>query len=193
MLTAAPGHRLFPIGAGIDGTFVADLSSDGTRLLLLDVGGSTRHLGQLSEGPARGFVISPGGDAVAFLALTGEERRYRARLFARASGAVAPLFPEQQRIEDTGVVWTARGPIVTSRTSEGGLILGEALPESAAAGGFAAVVSAAPGGGVLAVRAFASGDTRVPGAETLQLVQADGRRVTVAATGGVSAIGWTRL
>jgi hypothetical protein len=56
--------------------------------------------------------------------------------------------------------------------------------------GFDALVTAAPDGTWLAVRAFAGDDSDRPGTEAVHLLHADGRRVPVTAAGGVTAVGW---
>jgi hypothetical protein len=196
LVAAEPGHRLFPIDAGPDGTlYVADLGPNETRLRAVDPPGSVRDLGALGDGPARSFALAPDGSALAYLCLTGSgsERRYRAHVLALQSGVVAMLRPDVDRTEDTGVVWAGDGFIVSTVGDGVGTLLG-ATPghDRARPSGFDAAAEADPDGRWIAVRAFAGGDPQSPGPEELQLVGADGRRTTVSAEGGATAIGWTR-
>ncbi len=102
--------------------------------------------------------------------------------------------PDAARIEDTGVAWDGQGGVLVTAISQAGstgmLLRDAAAGDRATPAGFDAAVAAAPDGSWLAVRAFAGGDSREPGAETLELLAAGGRRVPVTAEGGVTAIGW---
>ncbi|MGH2586387.1 MAG: TolB family protein [Dehalococcoidia bacterium] len=195
LLNAAPGRRLFPAAASPDGSriYVADSNGSETRLRVLDTQAGERDLGVIAEGTARGYTLAADGNTLAFLRFTGADRRYRAFVIDLNSGAVTPLRPDQERLEDTGIVWAGDGFAVTSVTSTGGGLLLGPLPgrDQARANGFDAAAAAPPGGGWLAVRSFQDGDPGAPGPETLQIVDGAGRRVTVTGEGGVSAIGWT--
>jgi DNA-binding beta-propeller fold protein YncE len=195
LLSAAPGQRLFPAAAAPDGSriYVADSNGSETRLRVLDTQAGERDLGVIADGTARGYALSADGATLAFLRFTGADRRYRAHVVDLTSGVVTMLRPDQERLEDTGIVWAADGFAVTSVTSTGsGLLLGPAPGrDQTRTDGFDAAATAPPNGGWLAVRSFQDGDPAAPGPETLQIVDGAGRRVTVTGEGGVSAIGWT--
>jgi hypothetical protein len=195
LIAAAEGHRLHP--AGVDPTtgllYIVDLDASGARLLGVDPVGETRELARLAAGPVRGFALAPAGGAIAFLALTGEgeSARYRAHVVELPGGRVSVLRPDLEREEDTGVIWTAQGAAL-SVVADG---RGTLVPPGSAAlierdQGFDALVSASPDGRWLVVRSFAGGTTGRPGAETLELVDREGRRLPIKAAGGVTAIGW---
>jgi hypothetical protein len=194
LLAADAGRRLFPIGAGPDGRlFVADTGPSGTRLRAVTPEGAVHDLGGMTDGPARGFVLSPDGRFLAFLMLVGDgARRYRAHVLDLSSGVVQPVRPDRARTEDTGVFWSGDGFAVSAVDGATGILLG-ATPghDTARTSGFDAAAGASPDGRWAAVRAFESGSPNAPGPERLQLVAADGRRTTVDAAGGVTVIGWT--
>lgn len=197
LATALPGHRLFPAATGSDGAaiYVIDLSADGAVLRRLDSAGD-HTVARVGDGPARGFALAPAGGSLALLRLEPgvDGRRYRAVVVDLDSGVIRAVRPDRDRVEDTGLAWDGRGRLwVTALARPGGpgLLLGVVgTDDRTTATGFDALVTAAPDGNWLAVRAFAGDDSDRPGTEAVHLLHADGRRVPVTAAGGVMAVGW---
>jgi hypothetical protein len=192
-LAAGQGQRLVPVGPLPDrsGLLVVEQGAGGTRLLRLPDSGAAVPIATLADGPARGFLLAPDGASLAFLRLGSADGRYQAASLDLRSGAVRPIRPDHARLEDTGVLWSD-GWLVTAATEDGeGLLLGpDAAHDRTRPGGFDAPAAQDASGGWLALRSFSGRDARDPGAETLTLLDRDGRRKDV--EGGGVAVGWSR-
>ena len=196
LLTARSGHRLFPIGVDRRSgrLYVVAIAEGEARLTARGEDGLWQDLGRLAAGAARGFVLTPDGSAVGYLRLdrTGGDARYRAHVFDTATGALSPLQPDRERLEDTAVLWSpAGGWVVTSLTSGGAGVLLAPPPasEQRRPDGFDAAVLVSPDGRWTVLRSFEGSDTRTPGAEALEVMDSEGRRARITG-GGATALGW---
>jgi hypothetical protein len=191
---AAAGHHLQPVAASFEQIAYVDSGPDGAWLRRVARGGNDRAVAKLADGAARGFSLSPDGQALAFLRLLPADggARYEAATADLQSGDVRPLFPDITRAEDTGVAWLSTGVTAVSAVDGDGsglLLTSAEAPLERNTSGFDVLIAASPDGRWMAVRAFAGGDPRRPGAEAMQFIGVDGRRVRV--PGGLSWIGWT--
>lgn len=191
---AGVGNRVHPAAASPDGSrlYIARFEGNATTIETVSRAGRTLNRAAIGSGPARAFTLSADGRRLAFLQLQAsvDGQRYRAATLDLERATLTPAWPEHDRVEDTGLAW--RGDTLAgSAVGPHGASLLPAAPTSLQprATGFDALVAASPDGRWLAVRGFEDGTPAQPGRERLDLIGADGRRLT-ASERGAAVIGW---
>jgi dipeptidyl aminopeptidase/acylaminoacyl peptidase len=205
--TAETAFGIYPVGFARDGALVfATLSQRGTDIYRVRDGEPPALLFHASDQIARDWRLSPGGDAIAYLAPELRTERIVQRLVVvRLDGADTRPLPgitdAQAAVDQVAPVWTPAGDGVTvGREANPGtsaaaatvaLSGGASTALAAPPRGFDAPLGWSPDGRFLAARSFDGATTQAPGAETTVVIAAGGQRRTVTATTDVIFLGWT--
>lgn len=197
---AETAFGVFPIGFARDGALVyASLSNEGTDLFLAAEGAAPRKLTHAADQLARDWRVSPGGDAVAYLApvVSAERVAYRLHI-ARLDGS-APTRLGDGSGEQYGGAWRPNGdavtvgqqPTTTPGASAATLPLSGGAPTllTAPPRGFDHPLTWSGDGSALAARTFDGTSTAAPGRESTVVIAAGQRRV-VAGPAEIIVFGW---
>ncbi|HTE87239.1 MAG TPA: hypothetical protein VK821_21220 [Dehalococcoidia bacterium] len=192
--TAGAGERIFPLSLnGPSGQLLeVRLSEHGVDLQRTRQGALPEQLQHLSDGTARGFALSPGGERFAYLATDQAEATPLSRAFLLDLKASSVQALPDGWGEMVGVAWEPNGVLVAGSAGTGAQLrteAGDRLP-SPTTRGFFQPLRWSPSGHYLAVRVF-SGDTAAqPGSARDALLTQRGKLVSIADTLPVRFVGW---
>jgi hypothetical protein len=197
---ASSSDGLFPIGVTPDGAWLyyAALSTNGTTLARSAMnGGAVEGVTKLSDGVARDWHLSPGGDQLSYLkeagtGFTTEVIDLSTHVKTAPAGTVEteqfnPVWEPGPASGLTVGILEGGGSVPARVAPDGGSVAGEPLQ---AGSGFDVPLSWSPTGQALAVRAFAGADIADPGPSRVTVVTTGGERELLSQNSDVVVAGW---